>query len=348
MNDFHFAVVVGIAEYPGISNLNSAQKDAQAFYDWLVDEGGVPSQNIKRVHNSGPFLKVTDGKPTRSDINNALREIHDAAQEKVKPKPLDWQKTRFYLYVSGHGIAPDGSEAALLTANAGKDLWENVPCGDYLEGYQFCQFFHEVVIFADCCRLAKKVEFQGWPFFCDATSRGKVKGMIGFATQLGRLAYEPRNDPNGDDARSYFTQALLEGLKGEAADDIGEINSVTLASYTTRRTRALTAGKRYPQIAEIPVNLQAPIVFRPASRAAPLTKRRHTITIILPAGFVGTVELVDHALQQIAIHKVTGGAWREQLRNGLYEVRPLNSPDGKIFRCGGMFRVLGEDRDVQL
>jgi hypothetical protein len=347
VNPFHFAVVVGIDEYPGLSNLLSAGRDAQAFYDWLVGAGGLPAANVKKVSASGPFPSVTAGKPTRTEINNALRDVNAMAKQATKAKPLDWEKTRLYFYVSGHGVAPEGSEAALLMANADNESPENIPCAAYLRRYEKCQIFREVVVFADCCRLAKTVQFDGPPFICDDVNVGTVNGLLAFATQSGDAAYEPGLGKSGDEARSYFTQALIEGLNGNAADPgTGEINSITLAKYAAERVKILTLHKEYPQVPKMPVDLEKPIVFRAANPAA--AKIRHTVTIFLPAGFVGTAELVDSNLKQIAVHNADTTSWTESVEDGLYQVRPLNGTDSKGFGAGALFRVLGEDCDIRL
>lgn len=346
MNAFHYAVVVGIKGYPGISDLQSALKDAQAFSNWLTTAGEVPAANVERVSIDQSFNSLFDAKPTRTEVNNALRKVNAAVSAAIKNNPLDWNKTRLYFYVSGHGIAPDGAEAALLMANAGPDAWgENVPCGAYMRRYEKCQYFREVVVFADCCRLSKAAEFPGPPFNNNA-SIGTVNAFLGFATQLGDAAYEPTNG-NGDEARSYFTQALLEGLGGAASDVVtGEITTTTLAKYTTERVKALTLDKRYPQIPRMTVDLTSPIVFRAATAGTPKSKR--LVKLRLPTTFNGDAELVGDSFQKIAEHNSLGGDWHEQLDDGFYEVRPKGAVDGSVFRQNGLFRVLGEGCDVDL
>jgi len=347
-NPLHYALVVGINRYPGISDLNSSLRDADAFYDWLIGAGGVPTTNVQRIQIPAnlTFPTIYDARPSRDEVNSALRKINAAVKAAIKPRPLDWQATRLYIYVSGHGIAPDGAEAALLMANAGPDAWgENIPCAAYLRRYEKCQYFREVVVFADCCRLRQAAEFSS-PTFDTQSIMGRVDTFLGFATQLGDAAYEPSEGVSPDEARSFFTQALLEGLNGAAADRTsGEINTLTLAKYTTERVKVLTNKKRYPQVPKMLIDPAQPIVFGNIKLEA-IPKRN--VTILFPLDFKGQVALFDAKLQQLGTHNADHGNWPLLLEDGLYEVRSLNAPGVILFRGGGLFRILGVDRDVQM
>src|ERR1700733_11295969 len=120
MNDFHFAVVVGIDLYPGIRNLNSARGDAQAFADWLKDPAGgaLPGANIELILEQGPFDAPENAKPTRDAVNRAFKKVHLTARGIFKADPTKWLKSRLYVYFSGHGLAPDPREVAVLMADA--------------------------------------------------------------------------------------------------------------------------------------------------------------------------------------------------------------------------------------
>jgi len=61
-----------------------------------------------------------------------------------------------------------------------------------------------------------------------------------YATEIGQVAYEFKEKKQG-----YFTWALVEGLKGGAANEQGEITLAGLVKYlqdaARRRTQARTA-----------------------------------------------------------------------------------------------------------
>ena len=348
VNELHYAVVVGIQDYPGITNLKSPLRDAHAVYRWLLRDGGLPPGNIERVMTCRSFEDVLEARPTRDEVNKALRRVNRAVSGHVTRNPLDREKTRLYFYVSGHGIAQEGSEAAVLMANAGEEGWgENIPCAAYLRRYEECQYFREVVMFADCCRLRRPADFYGPTFSANAdVNIGPVDGFLGFATQLGDAAYEPTDGASPDEARSYFTQAVLEGLGGAAADERGEINTTTLAKYVAARVIKLTEKKRYPQVPKMPVDLRRPIVFRPATIVA--VKRRHQVTLAVPADFVGGAVLLDGRLAQIGRFETGNGRWETLLEDGLYQVRPETAFDVKVFRNKGLFEVRGGEQHVEL
>jgi hypothetical protein len=67
VNEHHYAVVVGINRYPGLSDLRGARADAGAFADWLErpDGGAVPPANV----NFGTASATPEWKPlTASSI----------------------------------------------------------------------------------------------------------------------------------------------------------------------------------------------------------------------------------------------------------------------------------------
>src|SRR5215472_8538461 len=76
VNENHYAVVVGINRYPGISDLAGPVNDAAAFYGWLVDDtaGGLPPENAWLVEASAAevhLLEPYDAEPKRWRIDRA-------------------------------------------------------------------------------------------------------------------------------------------------------------------------------------------------------------------------------------------------------------------------------------
>jgi len=344
MNDFHFAVVVGIDIYPGIRNLNSARADAQAFAAWLrdVNGGALPKNNVQIILEEGPFDDPVKAQPTRDAVNLAFSRVHKRARAIFQEDPTKWPASRLYVYFSGHGLAPEPSEVAVLMANATDDEPYNIACGLYLEYYEKCQDFHEIVMFSDCCRAAKTDAPPGAPPFMPYIKNyGSVVSALGYATQYKGLAYEP---PPGENARGYYTQALLDGLNGEAVDpeSPGEINSTSLQNYLRARVPALSQGKRVPQVPAMKADPAARIVFREGAKRA-----MHRITMVFPPQFHGRVILLDGRFTKIDTHDVNGVPWEKPLSDGLYEVRQENPIPEVTFKAEGLFRVLGGDANVK-
>ena len=112
-----YAVVVGIAGYPKLGDLDGTENDAIAFSEWLVsaDGGDVPRQNVKLVLSSDyPYNgRPTEALPTTALVDQKFDElIEDGLGQGGR------LGRRLYMFFAGHGIAPDIDETALLMANA--------------------------------------------------------------------------------------------------------------------------------------------------------------------------------------------------------------------------------------
>ena len=245
VNDRHFAVVVGINQYPAIGNLTAAHADASDFYNWVVSAGGggVPTGNVHLILSTAePDVAAEKANPTTDEIYKALERCKEAA--KTIPA-LQWEDTRLYYYAAGHGIAPGEQDAALLAANVtDESLGRHISCECLLKFFSDVQLFREVAIFADCCRprAADKVR-QIPPYWSDASiDNGDVSVFVGFAAIYGQLAYEEQDRP-ADELRGYFSRALLAGLNGDpdAADPkSGRVTSESLSGFIRERMKQAT------------------------------------------------------------------------------------------------------------
>lgn len=376
-NRLHFGLVVGINRYPEIRHLRLAKGDAEKFAEWLLDPqgGGLPSKDDNdRLLPQGHVLTVVvddvavpDGlprenaRPVKREVHTALHEIRKAVEKHVEVHPGDWKQTRFYFYVSGHGIAPDARDAALLMADAGAEAYdENISCDRLLSFLGKRQPFREVVIFADCCRervgnVPLGVISGTLP---DKDNGGSLTAFC-CATYFGDLAYEPPRGENPDEQRGYFTQALLEGLRGQAAEPFpyGEINTNTLGKYVKQRVQDLTKHRKPPQKPKMESDPGEPIIFRAAAlpplggalapAGAPGAAGEHVVRITFATPYQGKVALRGTDNNILRGHRASDGDLTVSLANGLYEV---TAEDGVVaeFQKGGRFRVLGEDKHVEL
>jgi hypothetical protein len=350
VNDLHYAVLVGINCYPGIRDLKYARTDAQAFREWLVSRegGGLPEQNVALVaateQEEQNFADPFGARPKRNEVDIALRKFNQKVRDHVAQNPADWDKTRLYLYASGHGIAPPTGQGAMLMADAERDvLGECIELALYSQWYEGCGVFRELIIFADCCRERVAGAPPGTlpPFNLCPRPYGRTTKVIGYATGVAEFAFEPiaANDP--DDQRGYFTKALLEGLRGAAAvdPDHGGITSETLAVYVRKTVEELTKDQQHAQIL---VEAGSPVLLRAANVP---TRPQRKITITLPGGVAGDVELRrgDHSVvERRAADQVP---WEVELEEGLYGVYAVNGAGGPPL---GLFEVLAGDRSVRL
>jgi uncharacterized caspase-like protein len=373
MNELHYAVVVGVNRYPELDHLSSAVGDARKFAEWLgrEDGGGVKPENLELIAIADADVPSETtrpaARPKKGEIHNALYKVARRCKAHVEKHPKDWEKTRLYVYVSGHGLAPEAGEAALLLADAGPDWFgENFPCAHFLRWYEAAQHFHEVVVFADCCRYwAEDAPLAPPPWTKVKGNNGKVVKMTGFATRFGDPAYEPPSnelDPP-DQRRSYFTRALLEGLdEGQAVDpSTGRIDSNSLAFYLKKRVdeltrkNELTGKERRPQEPEVEAEPAEPIVFRTMSGAEIQEAKGRRVTIRFVTDFAGDVYLLTGTLRPLERREVSDQPWVVEVEQpGLYQVHPAAgdepAPPGTAnpFRNAGHFSVFGEDVDVEL
>jgi hypothetical protein len=158
-----------------------------------------------------------------------------------------------------------------------------------------------VVIFADCCReRVGNVPLGAVPGILPEKNNGKIVAAFGCATYFGDLAYEPPPDEDPDEQRGYFTQAILEGLRGQAAEPPvhGEINSNTLAKYVKQRVLDLTKHRKQQQDPAMYADPAMSIVFRPVPTppvdgSLPLAAVEHEVRIEFLTAYQGKVALRD-------------------------------------------------------
>jgi hypothetical protein len=358
-NALHFAVCIGIDRYPGFPgrDLGSARRDATAFRDWLTDPqgGDVPPENVKLVTvEEDEFGSVGDARPQQREINRALADFHQRLREHLAVNPEDWTKTRMYIYAAGHGIGPPMGEGAVLMADADEEMLGNsIELSLYANWYLHCGLVHEVAIFADCCReIIRGIPPVSAPPFniCQNPSFVGTVRFIGYASRLGEVAWEPADPAERDTARGYFTAALIDGLRGAAADrETGEVTAASLAQYVQGAVEAATAGiGPYPQRGELRGDLGTKLVFR---SGAGVQAPERTVRITLPAGLAtGLAVRAGTGASDVRARRAAGeagGTWELHLPDGFYQV-VAEGPDPPAFAGQGLFAVTGSDVDVRL
>ncbi|MFF5009601.1 caspase domain-containing protein [Streptomyces phaeochromogenes] len=348
MNNLHYAVVVGINRYPAISDLQGPRNDAARFRDWLIDPtgGDVPLDNVIQVEASKEDELVADvmrAVPTRENVNTALYQLHGAAKTAVTELPAGeriaaWGRTRLYVFLAGHGIAPLGSDVALLMANAAIGMLGNhISVRQYMDYYETSSSpFHEIVFFADCCRTRfGGVAAFGPPFTDGTDAPEEVEYLIGYASALGDPAFESLSvDP--ELARGHFTTALLEGLRGAGGGTVtgeGTVTSDTLENYVRQHVFDRTRGS-VPQRARFLRSTSTPIVFTRDLQGV----GSYPVTLRFPPGFSGWVELRGRDMSPRRLH-IDAAEAVEPLVPGMYRVTP-DSDTAPELREGGFFEVV--------
>jgi hypothetical protein len=273
----HFAVCVGINHYPEFRPLNGAENDAIRFSKWLLnpDEGGLPADQVETIlldpGEDRSRLHRLNAKPSRDQVFHWLSVFQRRFKQRLDDDPYAWDTSRLYIYLSGHGLSSDIQDAALLLANAGPDmLGENISCARLITYFGNSQYFKELVVFADCCReRAKEFDLGAIPLTPAKNNFGRMRTLLGCATGFGDLAFEdsasaaPAPDGDPDEARGFFTQALMECLTAGSADpdDADGMDSNELGMRVTKRVLELTKSRPKPQRPCMITDISDPIKF---------------------------------------------------------------------------------------
>ena len=309
------AVVVGINRYPALGDLQGPENDAKAFAEWLrsAEGGDVPAENVAVVLSSD-YEVPTDPKeaqPTVEAVERAFDALVELADERGGKAGR-----RLYIFMAGHGFAPDLETAALLMANAAKGrTGYHLPGMPYANWFRQSASFDEVVLFMDCCRERyPRAPLRPPPY--DLLSASKpARHFYGLATEWSQAA---RERPSGDRVRGLFSEALVAGLSGKARDDRGAVTGASLIKYVFNAVRS---GSDPEQPLQEPVftptdELAASIVFIEGV-AAPKFRISASLS---PSGNGQSVQLFFGAdLQNALPGGRAGDAWEWEVdRPGLY------------------------------
>jgi hypothetical protein len=223
-----WALVIGVDEYEesAINSLKGAANDAEALRNALVKYAGFPEAQVVLLATGQPSLR----RPTRAKIVRALSDLRSQV-------PADGL---LLVAFSGHGVERGGrayllpedvqsSDDLTLLEDSAIDV-ERLKYSIRMTGVK------QVIILIDACRNDPAAgRSSGDNPLTEGFSRSfnfdrrndKVDAFVILqATQVGERAYEYRDKQQG-----YFTWAFVEGLKGAAADERGEITLGRLVDY---------------------------------------------------------------------------------------------------------------------
>jgi hypothetical protein len=326
-----WAIVVGIATYPGLGNLDGPENDAQGFYDWVVAPAGgdVPQDHVAFILSSNFPPSVLPGRaePAAATLQRAFDDLQDLAEQSQKEGNGLRVGRRLYIYLSGHGCAPPSFDSALLAANATpKRPGYHILGRLYADWFLRSNFFDEAVLFMDCCRENVQTPPNIPPYIniTGADALDKTRAFYGFATKWSRLSRE-RKMADGR-VHGVFTTALLEGLKGAACDPSdGRITSASLGNYLYANMKKFLspADLTDPEIPKEPdldydKNPQTPLVF--ATVAVPA----FAVTVNLPPGTAGKkIEILDSKLKAVHSGAAAPPQLRIELKRGTYLAQVL-------------------------
>jgi hypothetical protein len=226
-----FALIIGVDKYADtqITTLGGATNDAKALADALKSLAGFPPDQVMLLSSSEP----EERQPTRGNI---LRRLSNLAAV-IPPDAL------FVFAFAGHGLERSG-QAFLLPSDAqvsdDVDLLEQTAVNVTTVKDRIRKAgVGQVLMILDACRNdpagranadnpLTKAYTNALSF--DVRNREVKAFATLYATEVGHRAYEYKEKHQG-----YFTWALVEGLKGGAANEKGEVTLSSLLQYLQLR-----------------------------------------------------------------------------------------------------------------
>lgn len=216
-------LAVGVSDYQSssLSRLSYSARDAEDFIHTLENSNLSDYQSLKSK------VLLTNTAATERGIKNALRQLTENAV----------QGDVVMLFFSGHGVIIDGDTYFMGVDSESNDPYSAVDFNDIKKMLRrMSDRGVKVVLFMDACHsgaMAKK----------GARSLATIDaaGVIGFysSTEMEE-SMETQKLQNG-----LFTHALLQGLKGAAAEK-GEITTTSLQHYIVKIVGEESKGQQHP------------------------------------------------------------------------------------------------------
>ncbi|MBL8264849.1 caspase family protein [Steroidobacter sp.] len=221
----HYAVLIAINQYPGITPLHGPEHDAEDLRAWLEapDGGDVEPTNIVRIYSSqyGVTANPDDANPTEAHFKKVLNGW-------LKVSPSEWRERvgeRLYLFMAGHGFTSGSlTDPALYTAQAQPGDTAHIAALRYASKIQNAGFFDEIVLIMDCCQDVLKASSVTEPTWSppDLQKTKSVKFMQAFSAPRAQKAFESlATDP--PPIRGFFSSVFMEALRTAKADDEGYV-----------------------------------------------------------------------------------------------------------------------------
>lgn len=222
-----WALVIGVDKYtdPQISPLKGSDNDARLIADALIRYAGFPQDQVILLATNQPVER----QPTRVNILRRLSNLSTAV-------PRDGL---LLVSFAGHGMERAG-QAFLLPADAQISdqisfLEETAISMNRVKTWIKETGVGQVVVLLDACRNdpggradAPNPLSNAYTnaFNFDVRNREVQAFATVYATGIGQRAYEYTEKKQG-----YFSWAVVEGLKGGAANDKGEVTLSQLVKY---------------------------------------------------------------------------------------------------------------------
>lgn len=218
-----YAIIIGISKYKNLPSLQYADKDAQAFYDYLVSSGGM------NVDSSNVALFINEA----ANINNLGNSVSDILQKDIK------KGDRVIFFFAGHGdydakIMKNQSLLLLRGAPNG-NYFQNVFSGDYISTSdlhikftsELIQKGAEVMLIIDACHsggMNSQLAGGEQGGIITANALNTIQSTVKlYSCQANQYSLESAQFGGG---RGLFSYVMMEGLYGMA--DANNDNAISM------------------------------------------------------------------------------------------------------------------------
>jgi dipeptidyl aminopeptidase/acylaminoacyl peptidase len=234
-------LLVAVNKYPGDSALQSPVKDVLDIKQFIEQMQQGPASR-RKIYKNLRIKTLTDETATRSNIEQGL----------------NWLKTNVgsrdagVLFLAGHGFTDNTTYSYVPFLPPGKKINDK---SEWVDGNLIAQTLQSLkgrpLFFLDTCYSGA---FANQAKLSTNTTAlinriDDERGVTIFASSTGK------QESGEDDFNGFFTKALLEGLRGEAADKVdGLIYPSSLKRYVTRRVKQLSNNEQTPFISDMGVD----------------------------------------------------------------------------------------------
>jgi tetratricopeptide (TPR) repeat protein len=285
-----WALVIGVDKYmdPQISPLKGSDNDARLIADALVRYAGFPQDQVILLSTAQPMER----QPTRVNILRRLSNLSTAV-------PKDGL---LLISFAGHGMERAGQafllpadaqisdsisflEETAISINRVKERIKETGVGQVLVLLDACR--NDPGGRADAPNPLSNAYTNAFNF--DVRNREVQAFATVYATGIGQRAYEYTEKKQG-----YFSWAIVEGLKGAAANEKGEITLSQLVKYvqdTVPKRLAIDLGS---------TRQQRPFANIEGYRAEDLVLAVTNSASMAPGSNTPSVALVDPAAMELS------------------------------------------------
>lgn len=240
-----YALIIGVDKYDNsdIVKLDGTVNDARTLAAALQVYAGFPSEQVVLLTPD----QGADLKPTRQNIIKWLTRLSKSAA----------RDGMLFISFSGHGVEIN-KEAFLLASDSEisdsvRAMGESSVRIESIKDIIQENGTSQVMLVLDACRndprksrssdsnVLSESYLKGFDFY--SKEKGVTAAATLYATSPGERSYEDTEKKQG-----YFTTALIEGLKGGAANENGEVTIDQLEDYVRDRVLNLTEGKNVSQV----------------------------------------------------------------------------------------------------